>query len=85
MTEEIAHWVPNTVMAACLLLAIGMLWRVFAKRLDKIEATLESVKERLPTFATIEQLGRACDRMDGRITNVTERAAVLEALERRKT
>lgn len=85
MTEELAHWVPNSVMAACLLLAIAMLWRVFAKRLDKIEFTLEALRERIPGLATVEQLGRLGDRMDGRTTNATERIAVLEALERRRT
>lgn len=85
MTEELAHWMPNTVMAACLLVAIAMLWRMFTKRFDKMESAIETIRERLPVLATVEQLGRLGDRIDGRTTNATERIAVLEALERRKT
>lgn len=80
----LANWMPPVVMALLLVSSLALLWRLFAKRLDKMEATLEMLKERLPLFATTEQLGRLGDRMDGRVTNVTERVAVLEALERRK-
>ncbi len=85
--NALAAWMPHTITATLLLGAIGMLWRTFAKRLDKMETTIELVKERMPAYATTAQLeevkqgvGRLGDRMDGRVTNVTERVAVLEAL-----
>jgi len=89
--NALASWMPHGVTAFLLLAALGLLWKTFAKRLDKMEGTIETVKDRMPGFATIAQLeevkagqGRMGDRMDGRITNAVERIAVLEALERRK-
>lgn len=85
--NALAQWMPHTITATLLLIAIGMLWRNFGKRLDKMETNIESVKERMPAYATTAQLeevkqgvGRLGDRMDGRVTNVTERVAVIEAL-----
>ena len=92
MSDALATWMPNTITASLLVAAIVMLWRMFARRFDKLETTLEKVKDSMPGLVTQAQLddvkqgmGRMGDRMDGRITNVTERVAVLEALERRKT
>lgn len=82
--NALAGWMPPVVMAFLLIGALALLWRMFAARLDKMEATLDLLKDRLPNLATTDQLGRLGDRMDGRVTNVTERVAVLEALERRK-
>jgi hypothetical protein len=53
------------------------LWRSFANRLDKMEATLEAIRERLPGFATTDALGRLGDRMDGRITTISGSVEVL--------
>jgi hypothetical protein len=85
MGAELAAWAPPGVLAAVLLLALAALWHVFAKRFDKMESTLETVKERLPTLATVEQLGRMGDRFDARNTEINrelgsirERIAKLE-------
>ncbi len=51
---------------------------------DKIKGSLLDMTARLGGFMTTEQGGRLGDRMDGRITNVAERLAVLEATAQRK-
>lgn len=51
--------------------------------LDKLELRFVDMAARLGGFMTTEQGGRLGDRMDGRITNLAERLAVLEATAQR--
>lgn len=51
--------------------------RVMAK-LEQLERDVQGVAVKLAGTATNDGLGRMGDRMDGRITNVAERVAVLE-------
>ncbi len=51
---------------------------------DKLELRFADITGRLGGFMTTEQGGRLGDRMDGRITNIAERLAVLEATTVRK-
>lgn len=78
MNEIVGQWIPNSIMAACFLGSITMLWRMFANRLDKFEQTLEALKERMPHVATLEQLGRLGDRFDERHTKLSDRISILE-------
>ncbi len=80
MTEVVANWVPSTILAAIVLGGIGWASKKLDRLLDKIVARLEAIEGRQHEFATVEQLGRAIDRVDGRTTNNSERIAVLEAL-----
>ncbi len=83
MNEALANWIPSSVLVVVSLALISLLWKKADTLLDKIIARLEAVERQAHTFATIEQLGRACDRLDGRTTNNSERLAVLEALRHR--
>jgi len=78
MTDAFSQWMPPAVMMTLLLGAGGLLWRIFSARLEKMEKTLEMIKDRLPGFATVEQLGRMGDRMDGKITSIAQDQAVMK-------
>lgn len=51
--------------------------------LNRIITRIEALEKQSHSFATLEQLGRMGDRLDGRTTNNSERIAVLEALSKR--
>lgn len=78
MIEQTAQWVPATILAGALFGAVTLLWRMFARRFDKFEHTLESLRERMPHVATLEQLGRLGDRFDERHTKLSDRISILE-------
>lgn len=75
MIEQVASWIPASLLAALVLGMGGFIWRGFAKRLDKIDDALTI----LPKLATKEELGNMGNRFDERHSNVRERLAVLEA------
>lgn len=87
--QAMAAWVPPSVMLAVIALLGGIVVRTFAARLDKMESTLEQVKDRMPVYVTAPQfealkaetnaqLGRLGDRMDGRITAIASSVEVLK-------
>lgn len=86
---DMGHWIPPSLMAALVIAAVTTLGRSFAKRLDKMESTLEQLVRAQPTFATVAQLeavregarsgmGSLGDRMDGRITTLAQDLAVVK-------
>jgi len=83
MSEAIANWVPPSILVGMLLGGIAIFYQKLDKLLDKIDTRLNAIERQLNAYATIEQLGRMGDRLDGRATNNSERIAVLEALGRR--
>lgn len=50
--QALAAWVPPSILVGLVIVFGLMLWRSFAQRLDKMETTLEKIKELLPAFAT---------------------------------
>lgn len=87
--QAMAAWVPPSVMLAAIMLLGGIVLKAAAKRSDKMEATLEQIKDRLPGLVTATQLealkaetnaqlGRLGDRMDGRITAIASSVEVLK-------
>lgn len=84
MNEALASWVPPSVLVGVALSAAIFLWNKLDKLLEKIVTRLESIESKLHGYATVEQLGRLGDRIDGRVTNISERVKVLEVLGRRR-
>lgn len=90
MNGALVSWVPPEVLVATLAGAIGLLYRVVIDRAKKTEATLEKITEAIrvvreeqhemrlamTSFASVEQLGRMGDRLDGRITSAESKIAV---------
>ncbi len=83
MGEAFSAWVPPSLLGACFLAVMAVLFRKGDALLSKMIARIEALEKQSHTFATIEQLGRMGDRLDGRTTNNSERIAVLEALSKR--
>lgn len=83
MNESLSAWVPPSVLVGVLLALAAVLMRKADALLNRIVSRLDALEKQAHSFATVEQLGRACDRLDGRATNNSERIAVLEALTRR--
>ncbi len=78
MNDAIGQWVPASILAGALMGATALLWRMFAHRFDRFEQSIESLKERMPHVATLEQLGRLGDRFDERHTKLSDRISILE-------
>lgn len=83
MNEALSSWVPPSVLVGVLMALLAVAYSKLDKLLERIVSRLEAIERRMHDYATIEQLGRLGDRLDGRTTNNSERIAVLEAL--RKT
>lgn len=83
MDAVISQWIPSTVLAAVLLSALRYGFNKLDKLLEKIGERLTDLEKASMGYATVDQLGRLGDRIDGRTTNVAERVAVLEALGKR--
>jgi TolA-binding protein len=62
--NELAAWVPNTIMAMALLAAIGALWKAFSKRLVDIETTLKEIIKQLPLMATVADVSKCQSRIE---------------------
>lgn len=71
MQDQLAAWVPASVLSGLLLTALGIIWRSFTKRLDDIDIAIKS----LSGYATRAQL----DDTHEQIVLVRERVAVAEA------
>jgi len=80
MDDAISQWIPHTVLAGVLLASLRYGFGKLDRILEKIGDRLTALERAQSNYATLEQLGRLGDRIDGRTTNVTERVAVLEAL-----
>ena len=83
MSETLAAWVPPSVLAGIVIAVFGFWFTKLDRLLEKIVSRLEALERASNTYATLDQVGRLGDRFDGRVTNVTERVAILEALGKR--
>lgn len=83
MNDSLASWVPPSVLVFVCVALLSVLWRKFDRLLEKIIERLDTIEKSLHQFATTEGVGRMGDRLDGRITNIAERVAVLEARRRK--
>ncbi len=91
MNGALASWVPPEVLVSVLAIALGLL---FKQQKSDAKETKESIKEltkavvemdkRFVSSATVEQLGRMGDRLDGRITTLAQDVAVMKAVGERK-
>lgn len=84
MTEQLAAWVPSSILAGAVLIMGGYIWRSLTSRFDKMESAIEKLQEavsKLHTYATVDQLGSMGNRLDERIADLRERVRVLEAKE----
>jgi hypothetical protein len=93
----VAQTVPPAMLIAViggmftLLVLLGtVLWKAFERKLDKMEGTLEKVKDSMPLYATkteVEQMREQTrasmrsmgDGFDARVEKVSNRVAVLES------
>lgn len=93
----VAQTVPPAMLIAViggmftLLVLLGtVLWKAFERKLDKMEGTLEKVKDAMPLYATkaeVEQMREQTrasmrsmgDGFDARVEKVSNRVAVLES------
>lgn len=93
----VAQTVPPAMLIAviggmfALLVLLGtVLWKAFERKLDKMEGTLEKVKDAMPLYATkaeVEQMREQTrasmrsmgDGFDARVEKVSNRVAVLES------
>lgn len=95
MDHALATWVPTEVLVGSLTLAVGLLYRLWAKsqkdenasrekmdeRLKAIEKAIVDLDKRQSAVATVEQLGRMGDRFDGRVTSLAQDVAVMKAVQ----
>lgn len=84
METALAQWVPPPILVGIIFAILTAMLVKFDRLLDKILSRLELLEQRSHTYATNDMLGRLGDRLDGRVTNVAERVAVIEALGRRR-
>ncbi len=72
MTEQLSQWVPPSVLVA--LAAILLRYQVgeLLRRLTTIEVDLRLVLTRMPNLATTEQLGNMGDRLNARVSELSE-------------
>lgn len=90
MNGDLVSWVPPEVLVGALTAALGLLYKVVIDRAKKTELALEKITDAIrvvreeqhemrlamTSFASVEQLGRLGDRLDGRITTAEAKLAV---------